>query len=54
MAKAKEEESSGLSERHLQIVGSFEITSIDEQQHVPLHLMAVVQDNTLVQAGYAL
>jgi hypothetical protein len=36
-------------------VGSFEITSIDEQQHIPMHLMASVQDTTLVQAtGYGL
>lgn len=55
MAKAKAEESTGLSERHLQIVGSFEIPSIDEQQHIPLHLIAGVQDNHLGQAnGYLL
>ena len=55
MAKAKEEESTGLSERHLQIVGSFEIPSIDTQQHIPLHLIAGVQDNNLGQAtGYLL
>ncbi|UVM52678.1 hypothetical protein LOY38_11920 [Pseudomonas sp. B21-015] len=53
MAKAKEEESTGLSERHLQIVGNFEISSIDEQQHIPLHLITGVQDNHLAQAtGY--
>jgi hypothetical protein len=45
MAKAKEEESTGLSERPPQIVGSFEITCIDEQQHIPLHLITGVQDN---------
>ncbi|WP_318652622.1 hypothetical protein [Pseudomonas sp. PDM09] len=55
MAKAKEEESTGLSERHLQIVGSFEIPSIDDQQHIPLHLITGAQDNHLVQAtGYLL
>ena len=55
MAKAKEQESTGLSERHLQIVGSFEIPSIDEQQHIPLHLITGVQDNHLGQAtGYLL
>ncbi|WP_030130289.1 hypothetical protein [Pseudomonas sp. QTF5] len=54
MAKAKEEESTGLSERHLQIVGSFEIPSIDEQ-HIPLHLITGGQDNHLGQAaGYLL
>ncbi|MBB3238543.1 hypothetical protein FHW68_000015 [Pseudomonas sp. Tn43] len=45
MAKAKEAESTGLSERHPQIVGSFEIPSIDEQQHIPLHLITAGQDN---------
>jgi hypothetical protein len=55
MAKAREEESTGLSERHLQIVGSFEIPSIDAQQHIPLHLIVGVQDNNLGQAtGYLL
>jgi hypothetical protein len=55
MAKAKEEESTGLSERHLQIVGSFEIPSMDEQQHIPLHLITGAQDNHLGQAtGYLL
>ncbi|MFJ2364782.1 hypothetical protein ACIPIN_13985 [Pseudomonas sp. NPDC087697] len=55
MAKVKEEESTGLSERHLQIVGSLEIPSIDAQQHVPLHLIVGVQDNHLGQVtGYLL
>ena len=55
MAKAKEEESTGLSERHLQIVGSFEIPSIDEQPHIPMHLITGGQDNHLGQAsGYLL
>ncbi|WP_223484988.1 hypothetical protein [Pseudomonas sp. A-RE-19] len=55
MAKAKEEESTRLRERHLQIVGSFEIPSTDEQQHMPLHLITGVQDNHLGQAtGYLL
>jgi sortase (surface protein transpeptidase) len=50
MAKAKEEESTGLSERQLHVVGSIEIQSVDAQQHVPLHLMAGTQDNNLGQA----
>ncbi|EXF92965.1 hypothetical protein HK44_004500 [Pseudomonas fluorescens HK44] len=55
MAKANEEESTGQSERHLQIVGSFEILSIDAQQDIPLHLIAGVQDNHFEQAtGYLL
>jgi hypothetical protein len=45
MAKAKAEESTGLSERHLQVVGSIEIPSMDGQQHIPLHLITGVQDN---------
>jgi hypothetical protein len=50
---AKAEESTGLSERHLQIVGSVEIRTGNEQPHVPLHFIAAVQDSHLAQvAGY--
>lgn len=50
---AKAAESTGLSERHLQIVGSVEIRTPDEQPHVPLHFITVAQDNHLAQAaGY--
>jgi hypothetical protein len=49
MAKALVEESTGLSERHTQIVDSFEVPSTDAQ-HVPLHLIAGVQDNHFGQA----
>lgn len=54
MAKAKELEATGLGERQLQIVGSFEIPSLEHQQPViPLHLVAGAQDNNLGQAvGY--
>ncbi|WP_160108134.1 hypothetical protein [Pseudomonas izuensis] len=53
MAKAKEEEATGLNERQLQIVGSFEIPCLEKQQQVPLHLMAVAQDNHVAQvAGF--
>ncbi|WP_460146075.1 hypothetical protein [Pseudomonas sp. S2_A02] len=53
MAKAKEEESTELYERHVQIMGSFEIPSLDEQPHMPLHLITGGQDNHLGQAtGY--
>lgn len=51
MAKAKEQESTGLSERQLHIVGSFEIVTPVEQPHVPLHLVAAAQDNNLVQVS---
>lgn len=52
MAKALVEESTGLSERHTQIVETFEVSSIDAQ-HVPLHLIAGVQDNHFGQTtGY--
>ncbi|MDP9657030.1 UNVERIFIED_ORG: hypothetical protein J2W87_004976 [Pseudomonas putida] len=44
MAKEKATESTELSERHLQIVGSFEVPSIDAHQNVPMHLIAGVQD----------
>jgi hypothetical protein len=44
MAKALVEESTGLSQRHTQIVDSFEVPSMDAQ-HMPLHLIAGVQDN---------
>ncbi|MFY0728005.1 hypothetical protein [Pseudomonas sp. NFX15] len=44
MAKEKAAESIELSERHLQIVGSFEITPIDAQQTFPLHLIAGTQE----------
>ncbi|WP_071555170.1 hypothetical protein [Pseudomonas frederiksbergensis] len=50
MAKVNEEKSTGLSERHLQIVGNFEIPSIDAQQHIALHLIVGAQDNHLVHA----
>jgi hypothetical protein len=50
MAKAKEEEATGLNERQLQIVGGFEIPCLEKQQQVPLHLMAGSQDNLVAQA----
>ncbi|MEO8640662.1 hypothetical protein [Pseudomonas sp.] len=51
MAKALVEESTGLSERQTQIVDSFEVEvpSMDAQ-HMPLHLIAGVQDNHFGQA----
>ncbi|MGE8068641.1 hypothetical protein [Pseudomonas sp. NPDC089569] len=49
MAKAKELEATGLSERPLQVVGSIEITSLEKPQEVPLHLIAGAQDNSLGQ-----
>jgi hypothetical protein len=55
MAKALTGESIEVCERQPQIVGGFEVSSIDEQQLIPLHLMAGVQDNHLGQAaGYLL
>jgi len=56
MAKLQEQESTGLSERHVQIVGCFEVPVMEEQQqHIPLHLIAGAQDNHLAQAaGYLL
>jgi hypothetical protein len=55
MAKLQAQESTVLSERTVQIVGCFEVPVMEEQQHVPLHLIAGVQDNHLGQApGYLL
>jgi sortase (surface protein transpeptidase) len=52
MVMAKAEESAELKERHLHVVGSLEVPSIDAQ-HMPLHLIAGAQDNHLGQAvGY--
>lgn len=52
---AKAEESTGASERHVQIVGSFEVATDDRPQHIPLHLIAGTQDSHLGQAtGYLL
>lgn len=53
MAKAKEEEATGLVERQLQIVGSFEIPCPENQPQVPLHLIAGAQENHVAQiAGF--
>ncbi|WP_248800022.1 hypothetical protein [Pseudomonas sp. MWU13-2105] len=54
MAKAKEEESTGLNEIRLQIACSFEIPASDAQQHIPLHLISGTQDNQLGQAASCL
>jgi hypothetical protein len=55
MALAKAQESIRLSERPLSIVGSVEIPSINEHPHVPLHLIAAVQDNGAGQSsGFSL
>ena len=55
MAKALTGESIEVCERQPQIVGGFEVSSIDEQPLIALHLLAGVQDNHLGQAaGYLL
>ncbi|AOE61369.1 hypothetical protein QZH45_20105 [Pseudomonas corrugata] len=46
MAKAKEEESIRLSELHIQVVGSLEITPIEAKQQMPLHFMAGVPERS--------
>jgi hypothetical protein len=48
MAKTVQE-STGLIERHVQIVGGFKVPCLEEQPHIPLHLVAGVQDNHLGQ-----
>lgn len=47
---AKAEESTGLSERHLQIVGHFEVSCVELLPNVPAHLLTAAQDNQLGQA----
>jgi hypothetical protein len=49
MAKALVDASTGPSERHTQIVESFEVPTLDAQ-HMPLHLIASVHDNPFGQA----
>ena len=44
MAKERAAESTELSERHLQIVGSFEVPSIEVQQNIPMHLIVGAQE----------
>ena len=45
MAKALVGESTQMCERQPQVVGGFEVSTLDEQQHIPLHFIAAVQDN---------
>ncbi|MHC8321103.1 hypothetical protein ACYZT4_10460 [Pseudomonas sp. GB2N2] len=48
-------ESTEMCERLPLVVGSFEVTSVDDQPHMPLHQIPGVQDNPLgLVAGYAL
>lgn len=47
---AKAEESTGLSERHLQIVGHIEVSCVEALPHVPTHLLTAAPDNQLGQA----
>ena len=55
MTKALAEKTAVLNEWQPQIVGSFEVPSMDSQQHVPLHLIVGAQDNHLGSAtGYSL
>jgi len=44
MAKEKAEKSTELSERHFQIVGNFEVPSIEVQQNIPMHLIVGAQE----------
>ncbi|MCJ8206252.1 hypothetical protein [Pseudomonas sp. RGM2987] len=45
MAKAKEEESIRLSELHGQIVGGFEVASVEVKQAMPLPFMMAMQEH---------
>jgi len=51
MAKAKEEESIRLGALQGQIVGSFEISPIEEKQPIPLHFMAGVPEHGFAEAA---
>jgi len=51
MAKAQEAVSTGLNERHLQVVASFEMPAMDVAHQVSLHLVAGAQDNHAGQAA---
>jgi len=52
---ARAAESTEPSERQLQIVGSFEVPSIEVPQNISLHLIAGVQEGHLAHAtGFAL
>jgi hypothetical protein len=54
MAREQAQESRVPSERHLQIVG-FDVTPVEAQQHIPLHLIAGAQDgHYLLATGYSL
>ncbi|MHC8314974.1 hypothetical protein [Pseudomonas sp. LB3P31] len=50
MAKAKEAEIIALGEREVQVVGGFEIVSM-EVECAPLHLVAAAQDSQTGQAA---
>ncbi|MEJ5058113.1 hypothetical protein WH266_08060 [Pseudomonas sp. MYb330] len=45
MVMAKAEASTEPRERHLHIVASFEVTSPDDRQHIPLHFIVGAQDS---------
>ncbi|WP_150709226.1 hypothetical protein [Pseudomonas fluorescens] len=50
MAKKLAGESTELGERQPLVVGGFEVSTVDEPPHMPLHLIAGGQDSVLVQA----
>jgi len=54
MAKALAEESTMLTERHSEILGSFDApsSSTHAKQHIPLHLLAGLNDNQPGVTGY--
>ncbi|TFY92976.1 hypothetical protein DYL61_16400 [Pseudomonas nabeulensis] len=55
MTKAKEDASTKLSERQLQVVGGFEIPAVDTKQLNSFRLSVTTQDSSLDQgAGYSL
>ncbi|UVL82264.1 hypothetical protein LOY35_18775 [Pseudomonas sp. B21-028] len=49
MAKAKEDESKRLSEFHAQVLGGFELPSVDATQESSLFFMAPVLEHSFVE-----
>ncbi|ETF07992.1 hypothetical protein [Pseudomonas moraviensis] len=55
MTRAKEEGSTKLSERQLQLLGGFEMPAADTQQLIPSRLLVTTQDSSLDKGvGYSL
>ena len=51
MAKKLAGESTEMGERQPLVVGGFEVSCVDQQPHMPLHLIAGAQESALAQAA---